>query len=410
MKKISYILPLLFLLLTTACQVNKQNITDESSANIPPNYEGVYKGTFPCADCPGIESKLTLNKDKTFVYEQTYINEIDGHFTDRGNYTVKDNIVMLQEKNAPVYFLIKDQELLLLDNDLKPAEGALAPYYKLKKQGDFIYPGKYETFYEKEEEYKQTLSISAKGENYQVDFSASKVKGRENCHFSGTAWLENGKLWANISTEENREVLMYIAPTHDNLGVEVFTADFEERFHLMRYCRGGSSLAGDYIKNTITADNIGIVTTSTTIEDILHTIPLTQLHKKIGRGEFADDIYDDYEIWTRNNQHLFTLTPKKAGDSQQKVERVLIQSPFFKTARGIHCNSTYQDIDNAYTITEILPDMEHIIVIVDEINASFSIPKTELPEGWWNDTAKTVNRNKIPADAQIDNFVLWWNQ
>ncbi len=412
MKKISHILLFLPLILTTACQFNEQIIADKNSANIPSTYHGVYKGTLPCADCPGIESKLTLNEDTTCTYENNYLDTSDGLVTYTGNYTVKDNLLTLQTNAAPIYFLSKGQELLLLDNELKPAQGTLAPYYTLKKQGNFIYPGTYETFHEGKQAYKQTLSISAKGENrknYHIEFSASKTRDQENCRFSGTAWLRDGKLWANISTNKNKEVTMHIAPTHDNMGVEVFTPDFEERFHLMHYCRGGGSLAGEYIKNTITPESIGVFTASTTIEEVLHTLPLTQVHKEIGKGEFADDLYDDYEIWTRNNEHLFTLTPKDRGSVQQKINRVLVQSPFFKTTKGIHRNSTYRDIADAYEITEVLPGMEHIILVVDEINAQFNIPKKELQEGWWDNTTKTVDRNKIPQDARADSFILWWN-
>ncbi|PIE62084.1 MAG: hypothetical protein CSA25_06920 [Desulfobacter postgatei] len=400
MKTITY-LSLCLLFVFSACQFNNTAVTVD--------YAGVYKGTLPCADCGGIESKLTLNKDQRFIYERTYIGK-DGRFTDTGRYTVNEKILTIQENNTPVHFFIGERDLLFLNNDLKPAQGVLAPYYTLKKQGKFTYPGRYETFSEGEGAYKQILFISPKGKEYQVEFSASKVGGVENCHFSGTAWLENGTLWANISTDETQEILMYIVPTHDNLGVDVFTPDFEDRFHLMRYCRGGASLSGEYIKNTITADSVGVFNTSTTIEDVLQTLPLTQVNKKHDTGEFADDVYDDYEVCTRHNQHLFTLTPRVTGDIRQKIDRVFIKSPFFKTAKGIHMNSTYQDIKNAYTITEIMPDIKHIVLVVDEINASFSIPKTALQEGWWDNITKTVNRDKIPCTAQIDSFILWWNR
>ncbi len=402
MKIISSLL-LLLLVSITACQFNKP-----AAVNIP--LEGIYKGTLPCADCAGIESRLILNRDKTFIYENTYIDRVDGRFTDRGSYTVKENIVTIERNNTPVYFLIEKNSLILLGSDLQPAKGKLAPYYILKKQGEFSYSGRYETFSAEEGEYRQVLTIAPQGKDYQINFSASKVGGRENCYFSGIARLRDGKLWANISTDKDREILMSIAPTHDNLGVDVFTPDFAQRFQLMLYCRGGASLAGEYIKNTITADSIGVITASTTIAEVLHTLPLTQIVKKTGTGEFADDTYDDYEILTRNNQHLFTLTPKSSGDVRQKIERVVIKSPFFTTAKGISCQSTYQDISNAYTITKIVPDIDHIILVVDEINAHFSIAKSALRQGWWDNTCKTVNRNKIPADAEIDSFILWWNQ
>lgn len=88
---------------------------------------------------------------------------------------------------------------------------------------------------------------------------------------------------------------------------------------------------------------------------------------------------------------------------------MLIKSPFFKTDKGIHTNSTYRDVKNAYSITRIEPTREHIVLVIDEINAEFLITKTELEEGLWNSKTNTVNPHKIPDDAQIENFILWWN-
>ena len=41
-------------------------VTDIHNAENSLDYEGTYKGVFPAADCPGIETTLTLNPDKTF--------------------------------------------------------------------------------------------------------------------------------------------------------------------------------------------------------------------------------------------------------------------------------------------------------------------------------------------------------
>ncbi|PIE90532.1 MAG: copper homeostasis protein [Acidobacteria bacterium] len=134
MKKNIYTSLTLLLLLTAACQCNKKaSVTDRKSAGVPLSYEGLYKGTLPCADCMGIEVKLTLNRDKTYVYEEVYIDKTDMRFTYTGSYTVKENILTIKENERPVYFLIEGQVLKLLDGDLKPAQGVLAPLYQLKK-------------------------------------------------------------------------------------------------------------------------------------------------------------------------------------------------------------------------------------------------------------------------------------
>ncbi len=203
---------------------------------------------------------------------------------------------------------------------------------------------------------------------------------------------------------------MYIVPSHDNLGVEVFSKKFDERFKMMLYCSGGASLAGEYLKKTVTAHSAGVFNDQMTIAEALQIIPNAQITKKNGKGEFAEDTYDDYEIYNRNNQHLLTLTPKLTGNTDQKINRVLVVSPFFKTNKEISTKSTYKDIKNAYKISKIEPTRTHIVLIVDEINASFSIPKTSLKKGWWNEKTKSVNTDKIPNNTVIEDFILWWNE
>ncbi len=384
---------------------------DEHSAEYALDYEGVYKGTYPCADCEGIQVTLTLGSDSLFVYETIYLGEKDGRFVDRGKYTVEENILTIQQKNEPVYFFVGESSLTLLDKDLKPSSGELADYYILKKQRAFDYIGKYETFNEEIGGYTQTLSIQENEENsYEIVFSASKVKNSENCSFLGIGHIKKDTLWVDISNEEDKEVMMYIVPSHDNLGVEVFTRDFEERYFMMRYCGGGSSLAGKYIKNIITAGSIGVFNQETTVSNLLHALPGLQVFKKAGHGEFAEDVYDDYEVYDHNANLLFTMTPKDTGDVFQKFNRVLVNSSFFKTEKGIDLNATYGDIIDAYTIDGIEPTREHIVLNINEINANFSIPKNVLKRGWWNDQTKKINRDKIPLNARVDSFILWWEE
>ncbi|WP_275552723.1 copper resistance protein NlpE N-terminal domain-containing protein [Tenacibaculum piscium] len=55
MNKLLYIL--VTVLLFNACQSNKnkKTVIDEHSAEYALDYQGVYKGTLPCADCSGIK-------------------------------------------------------------------------------------------------------------------------------------------------------------------------------------------------------------------------------------------------------------------------------------------------------------------------------------------------------------------
>lgn len=52
----------------------------------------------------------------------------------------------------------------------------------------------------------------------------------------------------------------------------------------------------------ISENRVGIFSKGMTIFDVYNTIPKEQIKKKVGYGEFADDTYDDYEIYDSNGK------------------------------------------------------------------------------------------------------------
>ncbi|MEG1405392.1 MAG: copper resistance protein NlpE [Alistipes sp.] len=141
MKKI--IIPVMALMLC-ACGGNTQNknqiqTASESSDQVDTHnaqnaldYVGTYTGTFPAADCPGIETTLTLNEDQTYTLDQSYI-ERDAAFMTKGDYTVNDNLLTLIEPTMKTYFKVEENRLRRLDADQKPIDGELAEMYILTK-------------------------------------------------------------------------------------------------------------------------------------------------------------------------------------------------------------------------------------------------------------------------------------
>lgn len=86
MKKILLLLTLPIAL--AACQSTDAQPTHQAATNSPKasaplptgdtaetslDWSGVYKGVFPCADCEGIETTLTLKQDKTYVLQERYV-------------------------------------------------------------------------------------------------------------------------------------------------------------------------------------------------------------------------------------------------------------------------------------------------------------------------------------------------
>lgn len=114
----------------------KTETADMHTAENSLDYWGVYKGTLPAADCPGIETTLTINKDSTFTLHSVYIDRKDATFDNKGTYTIDGSILTTKEKDgsAITYYKVEEGQLRMLNADKQPVTGPLAENYILKKE------------------------------------------------------------------------------------------------------------------------------------------------------------------------------------------------------------------------------------------------------------------------------------
>lgn len=97
------------------------------------DYQGTYTGTFPAADCPGIDMRLVLKQDGTYGLHMKYIDR-DSEFDEKGSYKVKGNLLTLTSMDGQSeYYKVEENRLRKLDADKQPVTGALAENYVLKK-------------------------------------------------------------------------------------------------------------------------------------------------------------------------------------------------------------------------------------------------------------------------------------
>ena len=115
---------------------NDTLVPDMHTAENALDYYGIYKGTTPCADCPGIETVVTINPDRTFSYKMTYLDTNTKPFTEKGTWTIKGSYITLtyagKEQRQQKIF-VGENYLQLLDGDGKKITGALEKAYILKK-------------------------------------------------------------------------------------------------------------------------------------------------------------------------------------------------------------------------------------------------------------------------------------
>ncbi|MBS9774129.1 MAG: copper resistance protein NlpE N-terminal domain-containing protein [Tenacibaculum sp.] len=146
MKKIN-ILVLLFAVVFFACKGNpKKNnqevvdnksteIVDKHTSEVALDWNGTYKGTLPCASCPGILTTVKLNNDKTFEMEEVYLEEEDGTVLSKGTFTFTEdgNKVVLSSEQGNTIYAVGENKLILLGEDGKKSVSELSEEYELKK-------------------------------------------------------------------------------------------------------------------------------------------------------------------------------------------------------------------------------------------------------------------------------------
>lgn len=101
------------------------------------DWDGMYKGVLPCADCEGIETLLTLNKDKTYTLKTTYLGKSDKVNEEKGNFIWNaegSNISLTSTANRPNQYKVGENILWQLDMNGNKIGGSNADKYKLTKQ------------------------------------------------------------------------------------------------------------------------------------------------------------------------------------------------------------------------------------------------------------------------------------
>lgn len=155
----------------------------------------------------------------------------------------------------------------------------------------------------------------------------------------------------------------------------------------------------------IKKQNIGLLTDSTQIKD-LKAVFLSDSVVIDKPNKFNKD--NTIEILDKQGKQLLTLTPRKDNDSTSTIETIRVMDSRFKTEKGLTTLSTFKDINTNYKISSIDNLLSSIVVSVNEINASFTIDKTELPASARFDMKLHIDANMVPDAAKIKYFMIHW--
>lgn len=153
--------------------------------------------------------------------------------------------------------------------------------------------------------------------------------------------------------------------------------------------------------------NVGLLTDSTQLKDLDLVFPNDSI------GALKDDEFlitsDDIEIYEKGGNLLLILEASQLLDSTAVIKSVQIMDSRYKTNKNISILSTFKDINDNYKISRISNLINSIVVFVDDINASFTIDKKELPANLRFDMSLTIEKIQIPDKARIKYFFVYWD-
>jgi len=120
---------------------------DNSTAQEPPanpdpahnsrislDWPGVYIGTIPCADCPGIDTSITLLEDGTYQRSVQYLERDDRPRFDQGRFEWNDaggKVTLMVDDKPGQRYKVGENVLFHLNQDGNVITGELAANYRL---------------------------------------------------------------------------------------------------------------------------------------------------------------------------------------------------------------------------------------------------------------------------------------
>jgi copper homeostasis protein (lipoprotein) len=142
MKKVLYISIALLIVMTSLFCKSKSKATKNTmvtdagqSPKSSMNWDGIYRGVLPCADCDGIQKTVYLIRDGNFLVRVKYLgrqdsSEISGTFS----WNDQGNMITLNDIEPRTSFLVGENTLTQLDTNGNKITGETAGKFILSKE------------------------------------------------------------------------------------------------------------------------------------------------------------------------------------------------------------------------------------------------------------------------------------
>lgn len=250
MKKIVFFLAAsLGLCLFSSCNEKKQDHKQEEVKMV----SGMFTGELPCADCPGITTHITFDKNGQVAITSLYEDRGNFPTTETGTWKFDNGLIRIALPSDSVFYRVKSDSVIAMVNRAgKEVDSALRKNYLLTKQpemdtkafeGDYWLGG----VGENAKGYRQKLVIK-KLSDRDAEVTISFMGAQKGCTFTGRGKVINDQLEIPLDkvNSDFRSVMVIRFLKNNHLAVT--TSREDELTNLAYFCGGGGSLAGEYQK------------------------------------------------------------------------------------------------------------------------------------------------------------------
>ena len=190
---------------------------DDHNSRDALDWQGMYSGVLPCADCEGIRVTLALQDGKyrmtrTYLVKDSFSRHSEGEFawSEDGS-----TIMLLNKEDAPVQYKVGENKLIQLDMVGNPITGSLADHYVLTKANSPILDISWKL---SELDGKVVEIKGIKPFNLLFDTVTGTARGFAGCNgFSG-------------EFEVKEEKLQIFGVFHTEMGCEISIINIEEKY------------------------------------------------------------------------------------------------------------------------------------------------------------------------------------
>ena len=132
------LLPACSMLGTAQSPPTQTHSVDAHNSQNALDWQGLYKGIMPCADCAGIATELHLSANGTYIRNTRYLGKSKQVFVEKGSFTwnSQGNAISLNNldpNEMPTQYQVGENQLFQLDLAGQRITGDLASHYVLSK-------------------------------------------------------------------------------------------------------------------------------------------------------------------------------------------------------------------------------------------------------------------------------------